>query len=325
MTVNPGDADGGTLFEYTPAPSAALNDRFGVPPFSVWDKRSGDWQRRKRRWLALGIESELGRDQGLTFGASSGFMRDQMENMGTTTSVFDPVVCELAYRWFSNVGDAVLDPFAGGSVRGIVAGVLERDYTGIDLRREQVLANRMQADLVPGPHQPAWVVGDATRAVDVIDRGDWASRFDMILTCPPYADLEQYSDDPADLSNMTWPEFLKAYRASIYNAAELLLDDRFAVWVISDVRSKQTGLYRGLVAESIEAFQDNGLDLYNDIILVEPVGTARLRGANLFNKTRKVSRTHQHVLVFVKGDPGRAAKRLAPVDPRLLEEVTEGE
>ena len=34
------------------------------------------------------------------------------------TSIFDPVVCELAYTWFAPVGGVVLDPFAGGSVRG---------------------------------------------------------------------------------------------------------------------------------------------------------------------------------------------------------------
>jgi hypothetical protein len=140
----------------------------------------------------------------------------------------------------------------------------------------------------------------------------------MILTCPPYADLEVYSDDPADLSNMTWPEFVRCHRASIQQAASMLANDRFAVWVISDVRDKNTGLYRGLVAETVAAFQDVGLRLYNDLILLEPVGTARLRGANLFNRTRKVARTHQHVLVFVKGDPLRAARRLDPVDPRML-------
>ena len=38
-----------------------LQDRFGVPPFSVLDTRQGYWQERKRHWLSLGIKSELGR------------------------------------------------------------------------------------------------------------------------------------------------------------------------------------------------------------------------------------------------------------------------
>jgi hypothetical protein len=38
-----------------------LSDRFLVPPFSVLDARQGYWQDRKREWLSLGIQSELGR------------------------------------------------------------------------------------------------------------------------------------------------------------------------------------------------------------------------------------------------------------------------
>ena len=39
----------------------SLADRFLVPPFSVLDARQGYWQERKRAWLSLGIQSELGR------------------------------------------------------------------------------------------------------------------------------------------------------------------------------------------------------------------------------------------------------------------------
>ena len=42
-----------------------LSDRFGVPPFSVLNAREGWWQDRKRAWLALGIQSELGRGENL--------------------------------------------------------------------------------------------------------------------------------------------------------------------------------------------------------------------------------------------------------------------
>lgn len=41
--------------------SGALAERFGIPPFSVLNAREGWWQNRKRAWLALGIQSELGR------------------------------------------------------------------------------------------------------------------------------------------------------------------------------------------------------------------------------------------------------------------------
>lgn len=42
----------------------SLADRFGVAPFSVLNAREGWWQNRKRAWLSIGIQSELGRGEG---------------------------------------------------------------------------------------------------------------------------------------------------------------------------------------------------------------------------------------------------------------------
>lgn len=43
----------------------SLADRFGVVPFSVLNAREGWWQDRKAAWLALGIQSEVGRGENL--------------------------------------------------------------------------------------------------------------------------------------------------------------------------------------------------------------------------------------------------------------------
>lgn len=47
--------------------AGSLVDSFGAPPFSVFDARQGYWQDRKRAWLALGIRSEIGRGDSLTY------------------------------------------------------------------------------------------------------------------------------------------------------------------------------------------------------------------------------------------------------------------
>ena len=83
-----------------------------------------------------------------------------LEVASTGTSIFDPVLCEIAYRWFCPPGGTVLDPFAGGSVRGIVASRLGRRYVGIELRAEQVAANIAQLHLAGNP-PPEWRQGDA--------------------------------------------------------------------------------------------------------------------------------------------------------------------
>ena len=44
-----------------PTSQGILADKFLVPPFSVLNAREGFWQERKRAWISLGIQSEIGR------------------------------------------------------------------------------------------------------------------------------------------------------------------------------------------------------------------------------------------------------------------------
>ncbi len=300
-----------SLFDIETPPPVTLADRFIVPPFSILDRRSGLWRDRRDKWLSLGIRSEVGRDDqrmgflNAAMDGRGGALEDRIKACGGPISIFDPVLCEVAYRWFSPVGGRVLDPFAGGSVRGVVAGTLQRDYLGIDLRPDQVAANWAQRDLSTGL-PPAWMVGDSTQVLAPDGELGPDYEADFVFSCPPYADLEHYSDDPRDLSNMAAGEFLEAYYTIIRLSCARLKRDRFAAWVISDVRDKR-GLYRGLVLSTIDAFASAGLALYNDLVTIDPVGSAALLAGRQFEAGRKVKRMHQHMLIFVKGDPKAAA------------------
>lgn len=111
---------------------------------------------------------------------------------GSGTSIFDPVLCELAYKWFCPPGGQIIDPFSGGSVRGIVASLLGYRYWGCDLRAEQVAANEAQRGIADAATPPIWVCGDSRETLKE------APPADFVFTCPPYGDLERYSDDPRD-------------------------------------------------------------------------------------------------------------------------------
>ena len=382
-----------------------LAERFIVPPFSVLDARQGYWQERKKAWIALGIKSELGRGESITWGdtpeitsenlnyyrnragndgllgnskqarshyavpggslrpaatlsadgktvrgdgkgrtlgaiapneggdngilaspgkygnkgkglATSNSSQDRLTALQKTgdsravdygtagnvseqsgTSIFDPVLCELAYRWWTPSGGHVLDPFAGGSVRGIVAAMLGYQYTGIDLSVRQIEANRQQADELLTDNKPTWIVGDS-KNISTLAPGE----YDFIFSCPPYADLEVYSDDPNDLSNMAYPDFKSVYHEIIYSAVSMLKPNRFACFVVGDVRDKK-GFYRNFPAHTIEAFQDAGMTLYNEAVLVTAVGSLPIRVSKQFGGYRKLGKTHQNVLIFYKGDP----------------------
>lgn len=411
---------------------ATLAERFLIPPFSVLDARQGYWQKRKRMWLELGIQSELGRGEtpstsarvgledeatyrpiggrksdakalhdhdcgashghgipqmgkgknGLlgfseqarshykanatpegslpeattlkndktqrgdgrgrplatTFGSggpgdlASGFLQsesgarnlygayDREDDVSSRitaaqpqsgTSIFDPVLCEIAYRWFCPPGGAVLDPFAGGSVRGIVAAKLGRSYAGVDLRPEQAEANYAQAEMIchDCDSSLSWVVGDSLN-IDKLLPGE----YDLVFSCPPYADLERYSDDPRDLSTMDYDRFLDAYRTIIAQSCAMLKNNRFACFVVGDVRNRATGNYRGFVGDTIEAFRAAGLELYNDAVLITAVGSLPIRVGRQFVGYRKLGKTHQNLLVFIKGDAGLATGACGEID-----------
>lgn len=240
----------------------------------------------------------------------------------TGTSIFDPVLCEIAYRWFCPEGGTIVDPFAGGSVRGLVAAKLGRQYIGGELRQEQVEANRAQVEILDESDPvPAWHCGDSRN----IDKTMDDVKADFVFSCPPYADLEVYSDNPSDLSMLSYAEFKAAYFEIIAKTCGLLKNDRFACFVVGEVRDKR-GNYYNFVGDTIEAFRNAGLEYYNEAILLTAVGSLPIRAGKQFSASRKVGKTHQNVLVFVKGDGKKAAQACGTVevsDDMFPEEVTE--
>lgn len=328
---------------------ASLSEQFIFAPTTVLDARKGEWTTRKEEWKRIGIESEIGRKEGLVITnvamADPRFYdqkskkekelgrvltaKEFQENYyippetDNGTSIFDPVLCELCIKWFSAEGSKVLDPFAGGSVRGVVAALSGRQYTGIDLRPEQIEANEAQWEDIsrrhPGAAAPHWITGDSLKTIPLLE-----GKFDMIMSCPPYADLEVYSDDPADLSTMGYDEFLKAYREIIRLAVERLEDNRFAVFVVGEVRGKD-GNYISFVPDTIRAFEDAGANFYNEAVLVTPISGLRFRIGGMFTRSRKMGKTHQNVLVFVKGDAKKATEHCGDVSVDMPDEYLEEE
>lgn len=297
--------------------ASRLGDRFIVPPFDVLDARGGVFLERSRQWKALGITSEIGRDDALIY--TSGI--EKVTNQ-SGTSIFNPVLCELAYRWFSPADGAVLDPFAGGSVRGLIAAYLGRRYFGVDLSAVQCAANKAQIKTVLGNRKhpvPVWHCGDSQR-INEIYKGKQA---DLLFTCPPYFDLEVYSENKADLSNMSHAEFCKTYRGIIADCCALLKPDRFAVFVVGDVRDGKTKTLRGLPALTAEAFQAAGLKIINDAVILTPLGTLPLRAKGAFMKRRLMGRAHQRFMVFVKGNPVHAAAACEQIDVKTLDEMVQ--
>ena len=290
-----------------------LSDRYIVPPFSILNTISQNWQKRKDVWEKMGINSVQGRNVKRnnanpvnTFSA-----RGEKAKEAERTSTFDPLLAEILCKWFSNQKDVILDPFAGGSVRGIVCAALDRDYLGIDLSKDQVAENYEQLVDVESRYEldghAQWVCEDSE-----VYLKEAAYNFvaDMVLTCPPYYNLEKYSTDNRDLSNLpTYRAFLDKYGQILRYSSMILADNRFFVIVVSEVRNPVTGEYYGLVPDTIRMLKECGLHYYNEIILENNIGSLPIRAPKYFDQSRKIGRHHQNILVFYKGNTKKISDR----------------
>jgi DNA modification methylase len=271
-----------------------LTDKFIIPPISILDVKQGYWKQRRKQWLELGIQSEIGRGENLLS------LSSLMKTKHNGTSIFDPVLCEIMYKWFSKEDDIVMDRFCGGSVRGIVAEKLNRRYIGIDIREEQLEVNR-EAVKAFGSNSEYYNTQNIPN-----------TKYDLFFTCPPYFNLERYSDREDDLSNMDEDKWWIEYKNILSESITNLKEDRFGVIVIGDVR-REDGSYMKLPQRTIEIMEGCGLKYYNELILLQEPATAAMRANKFMDSSRKIAKCHQNVLVFVKGDEIKATQRLGEV------------
>lgn len=174
-----------------------------------------------------------------------------------------------------------------------MAAVMGYRYWGCDLSSKQIDANIEQAKKICPGDIIRWVKGDALEQLPT------APGADFIFTCPPYGDLEVYSDDPADLSTMPYSRFIETLWKIIALACTRLKKDRFACIVVGDFRDKQ-GYLHNFVSDTADCFLAAGLKLYNEIILVTAVGSLPIRITRQFEAGQKIGKTHQNVLIFKK-------------------------
>ena len=327
--LNAQNGDGSGSERQNSAPESSLFDRFIVPPFSILDTRKGYWQDRKKKWyelmgdlgdsrkdtLVTSLEikykdlyqrtREHRKELGLSFKeyidkyvSQEDLEKEQAKIVAQGVSIFDPVVSEVMCRWFTpKSGSKIFDCFAGDTAKGLVFAECGHSFIGIELRPEQVeINNKIIADR---GKDIRYICDDGQNVAQHIE----PESQDLLFSCPPYFDLEVYSDLPNDASNQgTYEDFIRVLDNGFSGAVGCLKNNRFAVIVVGDVRDKKTGFYYDFCGDIKRIFKKNGMRLYNEIILVEQTASTVLR-ASRYMDSRKVAKTHQHVLVFFKGDP----------------------
>lgn len=296
------------LFEVQKSKSLpkTLKEEFEIQPFSLLDAKSGYWMSRKQEWEKILQDKNDVRAETTNGNTTFKNVFDDTEryyglkNNGSVSG-FDPFLTEILVKWFSRPGDLILDPFAGRVVRGGIAAILGRDYYGIDISPTPVEHNRKR-------------FAEICESLDVSNNAEWVcdnslwhefpkdKTFKMMLTCPPYYDVERYTDNPQDLSNInTYEGFMQQLVVIADKCYDALAENSFAAIVVAEIRDKD-GAMRGFVADVINSFQHAGFHYYNEMILENRIVSLSVRCTKYFRQSRKVGRHHQNVLIFYKGD-----------------------
>ncbi len=268
---------------------------YGVVPLSIWDTDNPQFSRpilahlRERR-------GESTRENTLSSFGGAG----ERTAFTATASYFNPFLCRIVYSSYCPEGGRVFDPFAS-VVRPYVAQLMGFDYTGCEVRPDE--AEKIASFLASS--SPLLGDGDGKASVLNIDCREFQGEgFDLVFTCPPYWNLEKYSDIPADLSNVDDYESFLYQMSFVFDVCRRAMSpNAYCCFVVSDFRDYSEGRKRvnrlvPFVADMIHAGERSGLCLYDKVILRKPLGTAPAR-TKLWNN-RKTVRIHEELLVFTR-------------------------
>ncbi len=242
-------------------------------------------KRRVRDWRRL--TGETGHS-----GERTGTFRDDHDSVYTGThSIFPaPLIEWTLLRYGGPAGGRVLDAFAGGPPRALVASIMGYQYVGFEIRQEQIDENlRNIHDL--GLLGVTYVLGDG-RVLETDLRN-----FDVALTCPPYHDLEKYSDRSDDMSNCrTYAEFNASMMLCAHAHRKLMKPGAFVCIVVGPFRDK-VGELIDFPAHTVDNFREAGFIYHQQIVLSKNFGSAAKRSTNSW-KGMKLVPIHEFLLVF---------------------------
>ncbi|MBN2286680.1 MAG: methyltransferase domain-containing protein [Tissierellales bacterium] len=162
---------------------------------------------------------------------------------------------------YSQVGDLVLDQFAGGGTTLVEAKLLNRNIIGVDINDDAIKRCEEKIDFEwENAGQVHIVKGDARNLVFINDNS-----IDFICTHPPYANIINYSENiTEDLSRLKVVDFLEEMKVVASESSRVLKKNKFCAILMGDTRQK--GHVIPMSFEVMKIFEAQGLKLKEIII-----------------------------------------------------------
>jgi DNA modification methylase len=228
---------------------------------------------------------------------------------------------------YSQAGDLILDPMAGGGTTLIEAKLLGRGFIGCDINPAAV---EICAKATAFENGTTDSLGD--KFTDYTDKEVKEKRknkegkilcadarnlsfisndsVDLILTHPPYLNIVRYSDNiSGDLSGISSvKKFCAEMRIIAGELLRVLKAGKYCAVLMGDTRRGRH--FVPLAYRVMDTFLDSGFILKEDIIKVQHNCSATGRWVGKAKKAGFYLIMHEHLFVFRKADKGEDLARL---------------
>jgi len=218
---------------------------------------------------------------------------------GSFLSKFNSEYAKRIIEMWSKEGDDIVDPFAGRSSRPLVSTLLKRNYIGFDVINDNLKEAKEQYETLGKNRKlgKLLLVNDTSENIDKYLHGGGGA--DMIMTCPPYFNIEKYESANGQLTDIKeYHQFLFKYKFILNKCINKLKPGGFFVVVLANFRID--GKFYDFCGDTKEILKQE-LDFHDEIILEmspakrHPLYTQAITNLNCL-------KTHEYCLVFRKPD-----------------------
>ena len=155
---------------------------------------------------------------------------------GSFLSKFNSEYAKRIIEMWSKEDDFIVDPFAGRSSRPLVSTLMGRNYMGFDVVKDNLQEAKEQYNELKKERKLGKLKLINTSSENIDDHLHNGVA-DMIMTCPPYFNIEKYESADGQLTDIkSYEEFLKSYRTILHKCCHILKSGCFFAIVVANFR-----------------------------------------------------------------------------------------
>ena len=115
-------------------PQLSMKDRIGFLPISIWKT---DWTKVRELKDVVGDNGQS-RDEAIYRAPLNSLRGGGKGNFGKRASIFNPHLAQMILSAYCPKNATIYDFYGGGGTRGFIATAMGHDYTGIEIRQNEV-------------------------------------------------------------------------------------------------------------------------------------------------------------------------------------------